>query len=185
MKCSRMANALLVVMLAMGISLFADAQSGNGAVKLCAGNEYVIMLHPDGTLSGMGRNDQGQLGDGSTIDRIKDVVVVMTGVRQVSTGKNHTVAVKNDGTLWSWGWNLYGQLGDTTITSENTPVKIMDGVRQVSAGSVHTMAIKEDGSLWGWGSNAFNELTDRGYEEAQVCIPVKTDGRRKASIGRK
>jgi hypothetical protein len=71
-----------------------------------------------------GRNDYGQLGDG-TYTRRNTPVQITSGVSSVPLGGFHTCAVKTDGSLWCWGNNWYGQLGDGGGW-KNTPVYIMN-----------------------------------------------------------
>jgi alpha-tubulin suppressor-like RCC1 family protein/putative hemolysin len=113
----------------------------------------VRAIKADGSLWAWGRNAEGELGDGTNIDRIAPVKV-MDNVVAVSAGPGSTRAIKTDGSLWTWGRNHSGQLGDGTTKDRNTPVKVMNGVKSVSSsnnGSV--MAIKTDASLWAWGQN--------------------------------
>ena len=58
---------------------------------------------------GRGKNDSGQLGDGTTTQRTNPVQVThadgtgLNGVVGISTGSEHTVYLKSDGTLWAAG----------------------------------------------------------------------------------
>ena len=78
---------------------------------------HSVALKGDGTLWVWGRNNYGQLGDGTTGDSSfpKQVTVGTTWV-SVSAGGYHTVAIRDDGTIWAWGFNNRGQLGKGTIS---------------------------------------------------------------------
>lgn len=97
-----------------------------------------------------GRNDLGQLGDGTTTDRYSPVAVTTSGgigsrtaveVASAGTGpwnsskpasdpdgasSYNAYAVMSDGTLWAWGANNYGQLGQGTysVTPQLTPIQV-------------------------------------------------------------
>lgn len=163
---------LLCIILTITMLLSVIAMSAGAAVglpsspilsttdsKLSVGSYHVMAIKADGSLWAWGRNDCGQLGDG-TKERRQSPVKVMENVRSVSTGENNTMAIKNDGSLWAWGYNYSGQLGVGSTEYKYEPTKILDNVSYVSTGSSHTLAIKTDGSLWGWGSNDSGELGD-------------------------
>jgi alpha-tubulin suppressor-like RCC1 family protein len=68
------------------------------------------------------RSDYGQLGDGTTGDRLAPVRVgTGGGWALVVAGGTHTLAVRSDGALLAWGLNLLGQLGDGTRVDRPTP----------------------------------------------------------------
>jgi alpha-tubulin suppressor-like RCC1 family protein len=126
-----------------------------------AGDNHTVALKSDGTLWSWGDNSQGQLGDGTQIDRLSPVAVSgLTNVAAVAAGALHTLAVKRDGSVWSWGNNAAGELGDGTTTRRLTPVQVsgLTDVIAVAAGSSHSLALKTDGSVWSWGSNASRQL---------------------------
>ena len=71
---------------------------------------YSLFVKRDGTLWGVGSNDNGQLGLGDENDRISPVQVT-TGVVAVAAGEEHSLFVKRDGSLWAVGYNGFGELG--------------------------------------------------------------------------
>jgi len=86
-------------------------------------------LRADGKVWAWGRNNSGQLGDGTTTTR--SVPVQVHGLNHIvaiagagGTLGEHAIALRSDGTVWAWGRNWNGQLGDGTITTRNTPVQV-------------------------------------------------------------
>ena len=134
--------------------------------------EYIIDVYPSlaaqfkqAGLWTWGRNNNGQLGDGTVVDRSSPVQTIAGGSNWqfVSSGKYNMSAIKTDGTLWVWGLNTDGQLGDTTRTHRSSPVQTIAGGttwKQVSSGFATTSAIKTDGTLWIWGHNSYGQIGD-------------------------
>ncbi len=83
---------------------------------------HTFYLRSDATLWGWGSNSSGQLGDGTTTDRVtRAQVTTLSDMKLVDTGEDHTVALKSDGTVWTWGNNSNGQLGNGTTTEQLRP----------------------------------------------------------------
>ena len=98
-----------------------------------AGEYHSVFLRGDGTVWTVGKNDTGQLGDGSTLDKSDPVQVVdgsgnpFRGVAEISAGRSYTLFLLDDTTVFGTGQNNYGQLGDGTTTQRNHPVLVEDG----------------------------------------------------------
>ncbi len=141
---------------------------------------HSLALESDGTVWAWGRNDRGQLGDGTTSDRLTPVQVSgLSGVRALAAGSFHSVALKADGTVWAWGDNGHGQLGDGTTVQRNTPVQVpsFGGVVAVSAGQTHTVVLKADGTAWSWGGNGLSgQLGDGTFNFFDRTIPGQVAG---------
>lgn len=153
-----MKNKALALLLAAALCLgmippalaYGGGQIGRAAV-IGAGDNHTAMVGEDGSLWTWGRNDCGQLGNGTTEDSAIPVKV-MDDVVSVACGDNFTAAIKKDGTLWTWGDNQWGQLGDGTRTNATAPMQVLDNVAAVGCGEHHAAAVKKDGSLWTWGT---------------------------------
>lgn len=123
--------------------------------KVYAGPFNTFAIKQDGTLWGCGRNNLGQLGDGTTTNRNTFVQVgTSADWSAISVGKYFTVGIKTDGTLWTWGDNYYGQLGDGTNVGKFVPTKIGNATdwQIIACGPEHVVAQKTSGTVWAWGN---------------------------------
>src|SRR5258705_13498427 len=79
--------------------------------SIAAGSYHTLALKSNGTVWGWGLNDFGQVGDGTTTDRLSPVQTsALNGVVAVAAGWYHSVALRSDGTVWTWGDNEDGAL---------------------------------------------------------------------------
>ncbi|MCX6027074.1 MAG: hypothetical protein NTY23_12605, partial [Chloroflexi bacterium] len=99
----------------------APAGAAVGApMRIAAGGAHSCALVGDGAVMCWGKNNWGQLGDGSTTDRATPVPLnsglIQPGLRfvEITAGAEHTCGLTGDGRAWCWGYNFAGQLGDNS-----------------------------------------------------------------------
>ncbi len=145
---------------------------------ISGGYYHTIAIKSDGTLWAWGRNNYGQLGDGTTVNKSSPIQIgTDTNWVSISCGQDYTIAIKSDGTLWAWGGNNYGQLGDGTAVDKHSPTQIGTDTSwtSISCGQGHTIAIKSDGTLWAWGLNNYGQLGDGTIVDKHSPIQIGTD----------
>jgi alpha-tubulin suppressor-like RCC1 family protein len=137
-------------------------------VTLATGAGWHALYESAGKLYACGRNDAGELGDGSVTDSAAPVRVIGLPSQRikalVSSWEDSGVLLSN-GAFYDWGYNGGDQLGNGTKTNSDVPVRVnLPGpVSQVSmGGSVYyngqTVAILADGSVWAWGTDQYGQL---------------------------
>jgi alpha-tubulin suppressor-like RCC1 family protein len=131
--------------------------------QIAAGTDHTCAVMSDGSARCWGANAKGQLGDGTTINRLVPVSVPSLGndVQQIASHYNHTCALMKDGSVRCWGENTYGQLGDGTTANKSLPVTVTalgGAAAQIGAGLYHSCALMTDGTVRCWGGAFDGEL---------------------------
>jgi alpha-tubulin suppressor-like RCC1 family protein len=144
---------------------------------IAAGGNHSLFIKSSGAglsqlteLWCMGDNTDGELGDGTTTERLSPVEILAANrftsvvVTGIAAGYDHSLFIKSDGSLWAMGSDNDGQLGDGTTDGggyTNAPEKILpSGVTAIAAGYKFSLFIKSDGSLWAMGDNGDGQLGD-------------------------
>jgi len=129
----------------------------------------------EGRIFTWGNNQNGQLGDGTTTERLTPVDITSElnlnaeeMIIETFLGSSHSLAITLEGRIFTWGSNSSGQLGDGATTDRLTPVDITskfnlnagEMIIQASLGGYHSSAITSEGRIFTWGHNFGGKLGD-------------------------
>lgn len=156
------------------------------AVAIGTAGIHILALLRDDSVVSWGYNDQGQLGDGTGLDRPKTVAVkgLISGVVAIAAGASYSLALDVGGKVWAWGENRFGQLGDGTRKKKRSPVAVT-GIEPrkfvaIDCGSHTSFALTGDGRVLGWGFNRSGQLATPGpkavggaHAEPDFTTPVE------------
>ena len=163
-------------------------QVSSGSDDTSSTGEHTCGVAPTGLLYCWGRNDYGQLGNGSTTNSLYPRVVntasnPLSGkiVTQVAAGIDMTCALTADNGLYCWGRNDYGQLGNGSITNSSTPVAVKtDGVlsgktfRGIYAGHGYQVCVvTTDNNAYCWGGNSKGEIGNNSTTGTTIPVAVQ------------
>jgi alpha-tubulin suppressor-like RCC1 family protein len=164
-------DALLTVQAVSDVEILAETITG--------GQSHSCGLTETGDAYCWGRNNHGQLGNGTTTTSHRPVrVEAPAGVTfaSISAGFDHTMALVSTGDAYGWGDNTLGQLGNGTSTSSNRPIAVdmPAGVifTQIRAGYAHSVALTATGVAYAWGRNYFGQLGDGTTTDSDTPVPV-------------
>ena len=165
------------------------ALNDRSAVTIAAGSDHSIVLCSDGSMVTWGRNNNGQLGDGSNTNSLIPIDVdasdVLAGriVKKISAGGFHNLASCSDGTLVAFGRNSNGQLGNNSTLDANAPVTntlapALSGktVIALQGANAHSLALCSDGSIASWGSGSNGLLGNGDTTNSSVPVTVAASG---------
>ena len=147
--------------------------------SVSGGLNYTLALKSDGSVWSWGANDDGQLGNGTTVESLapQAIQTLSRGVVAIAAGWDAGVALKSDGSVWTWGKNDRSQLGDGTKSSSSTPTRVsaLKGkVTAIAAGLSFVLVLKSDGTVWGWGDDFQGQLGNGDNTDSPT--PVAAQG---------
>ena len=168
---------------ALPVQVLAASGAGylSGVTAIGSGRFHSCALISDGSVYCWGDNENGELGDGTTVSKSIPVRAgTIANATTISAGEYHSCSVLQDGTAQCWGAAAFGQVGDGTTADASSPVTVigpggygvLSGIATVSAGGgnwpdgagtdnyEHTVALLNDGTVVSWGQNIYGQLGD-------------------------
>ncbi|HXS17260.1 MAG TPA: hypothetical protein VN764_08725, partial [Polyangiaceae bacterium] len=155
-----------------------------GVASISAGSNHSCAVINGGTVRCWGSNYDGELGDGTNVDKLLPVYVngaanPLTDVAEVYPGNWTTCARLTDGRGRCWGYNSNGAIGEGSTTSSNVPVQVLDttgqaalqGIAEFDLGSGHVCARLSNGRVNCWGEN-YNGQLGNGSQNNVSTLPV-------------
>jgi len=121
-------------------------------------NNHTCAVRSPGRVMCWGRNRQGQLGTGNTLNTRSATpveVLNLSDALEVAAGYAHSCALTAGGRVRCWGDGSMGQLGHGSQADSAQPVLVQSitNAIAVAAGGHHTCALSDTGAVLCWGSN--------------------------------
>jgi alpha-tubulin suppressor-like RCC1 family protein len=170
---------------ALGSAGVEPAAASAGSGTIAAGASHTCVIAANTGVKCWGKNDEGQLGNGTTTDSATPVAVKtgsadLTGVLAIAAGFKHTCALTASG-VKCWGLNKTKQLGDDTTERRTTPVDVKFGagtapkIVDIASGGGHTCALTAAMTVkcWGYagpGKDAQGMHIDKGNAPSDVAL---------------
>lgn len=131
------------------------------------GNGHSIILDEKGRVWTFGRNNHGQLGNGTFLNSSVPIQINLQKIQKISRGYDHSLALDSGGNIWCWGINDHGQLGVPGRRDIPFPFKLTgtSDFVAIEGAHRHSVALKKDGSVVSWGTNVSGELGSGDIKE--------------------
>ena len=140
--------------------------------QIALGATHACAVRAWGGVACWGKNDEGELGDGSFEDRALPVEVdeINAGAKRVAVGRRHSCALLGNGTVRCWGANGAAQLADGSRAHRAKPALVQGefDVSDLSAAGDASCVIFGDGSARCWGGLALPKT-----EGVPVTVPME------------
>ena len=145
--------------------------------QISAGEFHGLGLTSSGVVYAWGRNNNGNLGDGTTTSRSSPVTVIggITDWKQVNAGRYLSLGLTYSGVIYGWGRNTDGQLGDGTLQNKSSPVTVVGGItnwNKISTSGYTSLGLTSKGILYSWGRNLQGELGDNTTSRRSSPVTV-------------
>lgn len=173
------------------ISVNMTSIAGVQFTQIATGIGHTCGLATSGKIYCWGQNNEGQLGNGTTVSSSAPVEVdtninglndpstpadEFLGFKSISVGYSHTCALYATGKPYCWGYGLFGQLGSGSTLSQSRPQAIFGSVlfRQVDTGDYHSCGVSFDNKAYCWGWGALGRLGNGATDNKLVPTQVDT-----------
>ncbi|XP_076910126.1 ultraviolet-B receptor UVR8-like [Bidens hawaiensis] len=143
--------------------------------QIACGDSHCLAVTMEGEVQSWGRNQNGQLGLGTTEDSLvpqKIEAFQGVNVKMVAAGAEHTVAITEDGELYGWGWGRYGNLGlgdrKDRMIPEKASIINEEKMVLVACGWRHTISVSSSGDLFTFGWSKYGQLGHGDFKDHLV-----------------
>lgn len=168
----------------------------SGVVSIALGERHACALTTEGVVGCWGHNRNGQLGDGTTVNRtVATRVSLSEPAIAIAASGLTTCAVTKSGAGYCWGNNGSGNIGDGSTESRTLPTPVTglaSGATMIAVGGLHTCAIADtSASTWGgiggqlrcWGENQYGQFGNGTNAGSYAPMPIDTASVISASMG--
>jgi alpha-tubulin suppressor-like RCC1 family protein len=157
-------------------------------VAIAAGLNNTVALDTTGNVHVWGRNDYGQLGNGTTTGstvpiQVSSGSIALLTITAVACGESYVAVLDSTGNVHAWGYNNTGQLGNGTYTTSTLPIAVSSfgslataTIVAIACGSGHTVALDATGKVHVWGNNNNYQIGNNSGVASTLPLAVSSFG---------
>jgi len=158
----------------------------SGVTRISSGKQYTCALAGTTASWCWGRNSNGQLGDGTTVNRFHAVAVKIGNIPLVNLiaiaagAGEHSCALGTAGQVYCWGANTSMQLGDGSTIQRTSAVgfvatatKLVGPLKDIAVGQTHSCGRTNGGAVWCWGQNTRGQLGNGSKSTTTSVVRVR------------
>jgi alpha-tubulin suppressor-like RCC1 family protein len=152
-------------------------------VAITASSTAGYALLSDGTVQAWGRQERGQLGNGTPTGTFQLTPVLVAGLSGVTalscTGFEFCLALRSDRSVVAWGYGADGEMGEGHTLPDNLTPTLVPGLTDITAvatGHQTGYALHADGTVSSWGFNSANETGNGDATHTIVSTAAKIPG---------
>ncbi|CAB3388423.1 Hypothetical predicted protein [Cloeon dipterum] len=156
-------------------------------VQVAYGGGHTLALTSEGEVYTFGRNNEGQLGLGTTenqpFPRKVGGLLEGTIVASVACQALSSIVLLHSGKICVWGFNTNGMLGipSTLNHQERCPCMVIGlesvVISKIACGTYITLALSDDGKIYSWGLTVNSQSGNRTYVKKPSIISAVMKGR--------
>jgi hypothetical protein len=124
-------------------------------VAISGGESHCLFLTNDGDIYSWGKNDLGQLGDGTQKDAVYSTITIpkkicdkLDSVSSIVCGYCTSYAILKNGDVYAWGNALFSL--SPRVISRPLRVRQMNNIAMISNGRVNCLAVNFEGEVFHW-----------------------------------
>jgi alpha-tubulin suppressor-like RCC1 family protein len=146
-------------------------------IRISAGSNHNLLVTNLGRIFSWGKNNYGQLGDGTTDNRLfpreitnEFALNLDEIITEIYTGEDYSFVQTSQNRIYSWGFNEthvltnnnYGQFTPIEVTNSFSLI-MNEKIDLFSLGSTHASMITDNGRLFIWGMTQYDNLNTVSY----------------------
>lgn len=146
--------------------------------SVSCGTSHAMMLDTEGSVWGLGSNDNCKLGLPLHEGKIHNIPTQLPNLPEIQaiscSAYAQSLLLDVNGTVWGCGSSSFGQLGSKSGAQNMARIEGLPRIEAIAAGFYHSLLLDERGSVWALGYNGNGEI-GVGNSFSDISTPQKLE----------